>query len=434
MDVGQFLLTLITIFAAAKLCGELAERVGQPAVLGELLGGIVVGVSGFHLVDPHDATVHLLSELGVILLLFLIGLETDLKKLIAVGGPSIAVAMVGVTVPFVLGYGVGILLGYKPILSIFLGAALTATSVGITARVLSDLGRLHDPESQIILGAAVLDDIIGLVILAVVGALGEGTKLSALSVVRITVTAFGFVIVALVVGRILAPRLIRLIARLRVGKALFFASMLFAFALAYTAEAVGSAIIVGSFAAGLVLAGTEKGPQIEHEVHDIAQFFIPIFFVSVGAAVDLGSVSPFDPATRPYFLVGLGLTVVAIVGKIVSGWAAYRPGLKRLVIGVGMIPRGEVGLIFANIGLAAGLLDTGLYSSIALMVVITTFTAPILLRQLLPRAGHAVAAGPEAGGVAGYVSDAPGDAPWEDAHRTSVDQSLPDEVTPPRTS
>lgn len=428
MEIGQFLLTLIAIFAAAKLFGELAERVGQPAVLGELLGGVAVGVSGFHLVDPHDVTVHLLSELGVILLLFLIGLETDLRKLLAVGGPSLAVAVVGVTVPFVLGYGVGIFLGYTSILSVFLGAALTATSVGITARVLSDLGRLHDRESQIILGAAVFDDVIGLIILAVVGSLGDGSGLSWLAIVRISATAFGFVILALVIGNVLAPRLIRLIAHLRISKALFFASVMFAFALAYIAEAVGSAIIVGSFAAGLVLASTEKGLQIEHEVHDIAQFFIPIFFVSVGAAVDLRTVNPFDPASRPYFWVGLGLTVVAIIGKIVAGWAAYGPGLNKLVIGVGMIPRGEVGLIFANIGLEAGLLDTGLYSSVALMVIVTTFAAPILLRQLLPRVGHAMAAGPGAGGVAGYVSDAPGDEPWDDAHRQTVEQKLPDEL------
>jgi len=429
MDIGHFLLTLIAIFAAAKLVGELAERIGQPAVLGELLGGVIVGVSGLHLVDPHDPTVHLLSELGVILLLFLIGLETDLRKLIAVGGPSMAVARVGVTGPFVLGDGVGILLGYPSILSVFLGAALTATSVGITARGLSDLGHLHDKESQIILGAAVFDDIIGLIILAVVGSLGTGgNELSFLSILRIAATAFGFVILALIIGNLLAPRLIRLIANLRVGKALFFASVMFAFALAYLAELVGSAVIVGSFAAGLVLAGTEKGPQIEHEVHDIAQFFIPIFFVSVGAAVDLGTVSPFNPESRPYFYVGLGLTIVAIIGKVVAGWAAYGPGLNKLVIGVGMIPRGEVGLIFANIGLAAGLLNTGLYSSVALMVIVTTFAAPILLRQLLPRVGHAMAAGPSAGGVAGYVSDAPGDAPWDDAHRQTVEQKLPDEL------
>ncbi|HUO85473.1 MAG TPA: cation:proton antiporter, partial [Thermoanaerobaculia bacterium] len=161
MDIGHFLLTLIAIFGFAKLFGEIAERVGQPAVLGELVAGLVVGVSGFHLVDSHDPTVHLLSQLGILLLLFMIGLETDLKKLLAVGVASSAVATVGVLLPFVFGSVAGHLLGYTPLLSIFLGAALTATSVGITARVLSDLGHLHDRESQVILGAAVIDDILG---------------------------------------------------------------------------------------------------------------------------------------------------------------------------------------------------------------------------------------------------------------------------------
>jgi Kef-type K+ transport system membrane component KefB len=410
MTIGQFLLTLIAIFAAAKLFGEIAERVRQPAVLGELFGGVVIGVSGFHLVNPHDPAIHLLSELGVILLLFVIGLETDLRKLLEVGGPSLSVALVGVTVPFALGYGVGVVLGHPPILSVFLGAALTATSVGITARVLSDLGRLEDRESRIILGAAVLDDVIGLVILAVVESLvHNGGDLSAFSVVRITVVAFGFVFLAVVVGTFLAPHLIRLIARLRVANALFFASVMFAFALAYLAEAVGSAVIVGSFAAGLVLARTEKGPQIEREVHDIAQFFIPIFFVAVGAAVDLRSVNPFDPETRPFFLVGLGLTIVAMLGKVVSGWAAYGPGLRKVAIGIGMIPRGEVGLIFAAIGLESGLLSTGLYSSVALMVIVTSFSAPIMLRRVFPPVGP-VPAAPDVTTLAGYVSDAPGDA------------------------
>ncbi|MEO8217284.1 MAG: cation:proton antiporter, partial [Acidobacteriota bacterium] len=229
MTIAGFLLTLIAVFGAAKLCGELAERIGQPAVLGELVAGLIVGVSGLHLVDPHNETMHLLSELGVILLLFLIGLETDLKKLLAVGGSSTAVAVVGVTVPFVLGYAVGIWFGYPSLLAIFLGAALTATSVGITARVLSDLGQLHTGESQVIIGAAVLDDVIGLIILSVVSSLAAGTALSVGGVAKISLTAFGFVIAAVVLGGFLAPYLIRVITRLRVGGALAFAALMFAF-------------------------------------------------------------------------------------------------------------------------------------------------------------------------------------------------------------
>ena len=404
MDIAHFLLTLIALFGAAKLFGELAERVGQPAVLGELVAGVVVGVSGFHLVDPHDTTIHLLAELGVILLLFLIGLETDLDKLLAVGVSAMSVAVVGVALPFLFGYLVGQSLGYSSIVSIFVGATLTATSVGITARVLSDLGHIHDPESQVILGAAVADDVIGLIILTVVSSLGAGRELSLWVISKVTLIAFGFVIVAIVLGGYLAPYLIRAIAKLRVGKALFFASIMFAFTLAYLAEAVGSAMIVGAFAAGLVLARTEKGHEIEREVHDIAQFFIPFFFVSVGAAVDLSAINPFQPETRKFLVIGVLLTIVAIVGKVIAGWAAFDRKLRKVVIGVGMIPRGEVGLIFAQIGLSSGLLVSGLYSSVTLMIMVTTFITPPILRSLL---GKRAAVPAEVEGVASLMTDSP---------------------------
>ena len=383
MNIAELLIALLAIFAAAKLFGELAERIGQPAVLGEMVGGIVIGVSGLHLIDAHDPVLHVLSELGVLLLLFLIGLETDVRRLLSVGSASGAVAIVGVVVPFAAGYGVGAWLGYPTNVSVFLGAALTATSVGITARVLSDLGHLKTDESQVILGAAVVDDILGLVLLTVIGGVAAGEKLTAAGVGKIFGIAFGFVILAVVIGSVLAPKIIRLIARLRVGKALFFASLMFGFGLAYLADLVGSGMIIGAFAAGLVLARTDKGRDIEHEVFDVAQFFIPIFFVSVGAAVDLKALNPFNPDTRQFFIIGMLLTVVAIAGKLVAGYAAFGRPLRKLVIGVGMVPRGEVGLIFAQLGLTAGLLSGGLYSSVALMVMITTFVAPPALRALL---------------------------------------------------
>jgi Kef-type K+ transport system membrane component KefB len=377
VDVAQFLLALIAIFIAAKAFGELAERLGQPAVLGELVGGVIVGVSGFHLVDPHDVTIHLLSELGVILLLFLIGLETDLKKLISVGGSATAVAIVGVLLPLAGGIALGQFLGYRVMVSVFLGAALTATSVGITARVLSDLGHLKDDESQVVLGAAVVDDIIGLVLLTLVSTLAAGGDLTFLGVGRLVLVAFGFVILAIVIGSQLAPWLIRLINQIEMKRGLFFSSLVFALLLAYIAHQVGSAIIIGSFAAGLVLARTHHGKQIEREVHDVAQFFIPIFFVVVGAAVDVTALD------RRYILIGLALTAVGVVGKFAAGYVVWKKGLRRTVIGVGMIPRGEVGLIFAQIGLSTKLLSPGLYSAVALMVMLTTFITPPLLRRLL---------------------------------------------------
>jgi Kef-type K+ transport system membrane component KefB len=377
VDVAQFLLALIAIFIAAKAFGEIAERLGQPAVLGELIGGVIIGVSGLHLVDPHDDTIHLLSELGVILLLFLIGLETDLKKLMEVGGSATAVAIVGVLLPLAGGIAFGQFLGLRMMVSVFLGAALTATSVGITARVLSDLGHLKDDESQVVLGAAVVDDIIGLVLLTLVGTLAAGGELTFLGVGRVILVAFGFVILAIIVGSQLAPRLIRLIDRIEMQRGLFFSSVVFMLLLAFIAHKVGSAIIIGSFAAGLVLARTERGRDIEREVHDVANFFIPIFFVVVGAAIDVKSM------TGRFLWIGLGLTVIGIVGKVAAGYVVWKKGLRRSVIGVGMIPRGEVGLIFAQIGLSSQLLSAGLYSSVALMVMLTTFITPPLLRRLL---------------------------------------------------
>ena len=383
MSIAEFLLALISIFVAAKIFGTIAERLGQPAVLGELIGGVIVGVSGFGLVNPHDVTIHLLSELGVILLLFLIGLETDLKKLMQVGGSATAVAFVGVLLPLAGGVAFGQLLGFRMMVSVFLGASLTATSVGITARVLSDLGHLKDDESQVILGAAVVDDIIGLVLLTLVGTLASGEGLTFLGVGRIVLVAFGFVILAIVIGSQLAPMLIRAIDRIEMARGLFFAAVVFALLLAYLAQKAGSAIIIGSFAAGLVLARTHRGKEIEREVHDVAQFFIPIFFVVVGAAVDLGAINPFNAATRQIFWIGLALTAIGIVGKVAAGFVVWKKGLNRTVIGVGMIPRGEVGLIFATIGLSTKLLTPGLYSAVALMVMLTTFVAPPMLRRLL---------------------------------------------------
>lgn len=408
MTITELLVALLAIFAAAKIFGELAERVGQPAVLGEMLGGIIIGVSGLHLIDAHNPVIHVLSELGVLLLLFLIGLETDMSRLFAVGRASAAVALAGVILPFAAGYGVGVWLNYSTIVSVFLGAALTATSVGITARVLSDLGQLKSDESQVILGAAVLDDILGLVLLTVVSAVAAGEKLTVTGVGRIFGVAFGFVVLALVVGSVLAPRLIALITRLRVAKALFFASIMFAFGLAYLADLVGSALIIGAFAAGLVLAKTDRGRDIEREVYDVAQFFIPIFFVSVGAAVDLRQLNPFRSESRSFLIIGLLLTLVAVLGKLVAGYAAFggRP-LRKIVIGVGMIPRGEVGLIFAQLGLSAGLLSAGLYSSVALMVMVTTFIAPPLLRALLKKETPE-----DPGALCDVVTEAMSDGEW----------------------
>lgn len=373
------------MLGAAKLCGAIAKAVGQPTVLGELVAGVLLGSSVLGLVDPNlEEVVHLLAELGVILLLFAIGLETDLWKLMRVGGASAAVATVGVILPFALGYGACRLLGLSNLVAIVSGAALTATSVGITARVLSDLGRLQDPESQIILGAAVIDDIIGLVILTVVTGLTRGEQVTILGIAEITAVAFGFLVATVVVGSFIVPHVVRLVSRLDSHGPTVILAVILAFGLAWLADQVGSAVIIGAFAAGLVLANTPKVHEIEHGVTELGNFFVPLFFVSVGAAVDVRVLNPLEQSNHSTLLIGGLLIVAAVMGKFVAGYAAPWFKGKKSVIGVGMIPRGEVGLIFAQMGLDSGVLDAKLFSAVTLMVMVTTFLAPPLLRVLFP--------------------------------------------------
>lgn len=384
LNIPQFLGLLVVMLGAARLCGALAKAIGQPTVLGELVAGVLLGASVMGLVNPKVDVIHLLAELGVILLLFAIGLETDLRMLVKVGGASAAVATVGVVVPFALGYAVCRLLGLPNLVALVAGASLTATSVGITARVLSDLGRLQEPESQIILGAAVIDDVIGLVILTVIAALTNGESVTIMSVARITGVAFGFLLGTLLVGSLIVPRLVRLVGKIDLPGTTTIMALILAFGLAWLADRAGSAVIIGAFAAGLLLAKTPQAHEVEHGVTELGNFFVPLFFVSVGAAVDIRVFNPMDRANHATLLVGSLLILVAVVGKFAAGYAAPWFKGKRSVIGVGMIPRGEVGLIFAQMGLSSGVFDAKLFSAVTLMVMATTFLAPPLLRALFP--------------------------------------------------
>jgi Kef-type K+ transport system membrane component KefB len=382
-SVEQFLLLLAVILVSAKVLGELAERVGQPAIVGELLAGVILGPSLLGYVDPTLPALHLTAEIGVVLLLFGIGLETDLKRLLSVGVAATAVAVVGVFLPFVAGYFVSRALGLALLPAIVAGAALTATSVGITARVFSDLGRLKTVEGQIVLGAAVIDDVIGLVILAIVSDVVAGTAPSVLGVVRTTAVAFGFLAAALIAGRFVVPPLFAVIARSGKEHTLASMALALAFFLAVLASNVGSALIVGAFAAGLVLAPTEHVHVVERGIVRLANVFVPIFFVAVGAAVDVRTFG-----SGAVVSVGLALTAVAILGKFAAGYVPVWVRARKTVIGVGMIPRGEVGLIFAQTGLTAGVIDAGEYSALMFMVLVTTFIAPPLLRKLLTKAAE----------------------------------------------
>lgn len=384
LSVPQFLGMIVLILAAAKLLGALAKAFGQPTVLGELLAGVLLGGSVLGVVGPEHEVVHLLAELGVVILLFAIGLETDLGKLMKVGGSSAAVATVGVVLPFALGYGVCHLLGLGGLTAVVAGASLTATSVGITARVLSDLGRMQEPESQIIIGAAVIDDIVGLVILTVVAGLVQGEQVTAWGVARITGSAFGFLAATLLVGSFLLPLVMRLAGSFRLPATPTILAVMLALALAWLADKAGSAVIIGAFVAGVLLARSPKARDIEHGVTELGNFFVPIFFVSVGAAVDVRVFNPADPANRTTLLVGGLLIVAAVAGKFAAGYAIPWFKGKKSVIGVGMIPRGEVGLIFAQMGLSSGVFDAKLFGAVTLMVLVTTFLAPPLLRVLFP--------------------------------------------------
>ena len=390
--MARFFLVLAAILAAAKLFGEAAERIGQPAVLGELLAGVLLGGSALGIVPaggPEAEVIHVLAELGVLLLLFEIGLETDLREMFRVGPAALAVAVVGITLPFAFGF---LYWRYVPhatsgsgdltTAAIFVGATLTATSVGITARVLSDLGRMRTVEARIIIGAAVIDDVLGLVILSVVSAVAAGASVSLLGISRTLAIAVGFLVVAVVIGRFLAPRLFDVIVRMRVRYVLVVASVAFALGLAALAGLVGSALIIGAFAAGLILSGTNQFDTIEHEVRPVASIFTPIFFVSVGSSLNLALLNPSTPEARATLLMAGAITVLAVIGKIAAGWAAPWTRFRRLVVGVGMVPRGEVGLIFADIGRRSGVLGDEAFGAILLMVMVTTFIAPPALKAL----------------------------------------------------
>ena len=375
--VAELLLVLVAVFIATKLIGEAAQRIGQPAVLGELIAGVVLGGSVLGILDPADPVIHILAEIGVMVLLFEIGLHTDLRALIRVGKAATAVGVVGLTLPFLGGYFVAMWLGQPPIVALVCGAALTATSIGISARVLSDLGRLETPEGQVVLGAAVLDDVVGLIILSVVAGIVGGEGITTLGVAKTAGIALGFVVVALLVGGIVAPPVFKFVERIKTAGALGLIALAFAFAMAALASMAGSALIIGAFAAGLVLHNTPQRQDIERSTTAIGHFFVPIFFAAVGASVELSAFG--DPDA---LLVGGALIVVGIAGKIAAGYAPFWFKGSKLLVGVAMVPRGEVGLIFAQMGLASGAIGADIFGALMLMVLVTTFVTPPLLGRL----------------------------------------------------
>jgi Kef-type K+ transport system membrane component KefB len=408
------------ILIVAKLGGELFERIRQPAVLGELVIGIILGnlaLAGFMAAEPlkSNEIIAALAEIGVIILLFEVGLESNLGEMLEVGWSSLFVAVAGVVVPFFLGWGVAAYFvpGEARLAHLFIGATLCATSVGITARVLKDMGRLQTRESRIILGAAVIDDVLGLVILAVVaGAIkstAAGTLISMREVAIIAGKAVAFLFGAIAIGGFLTPHVFRRAGRFKSRGVLLALAIAFCFLLAWAAAKVGLAPIVGAFAAGLVLdefhfeTFEEKGKQdLQRLVAPVSSVLVPIFFVLMGMRVDLRAFARIE-------LLGFAaaLTLAAIVGKQVCSLVVVERGLNRLAIGLGMIPRGEVGLIFAGIGAtlmlpnAQGInepvIGAGTFGVIVIMVIVTTLVTPPALKAALAR-------------KSATIEDEPGDA------------------------
>nr|WP_155523677.1 cation:proton antiporter [Nodosilinea nodulosa] len=412
--LASVLLSLIVIYLAAKIGGELCTRINLPAVLGELVGGVIVGVSAMHLIvfpeggsevqsllmnlvgmtagqspegllkvfQGESEVISILAELGVIILLFEIGLESDLKELIRVGPQAAMVAVVGVVVPFAAGTaGLIAIFGIDTIPAVFAGAALTATSIGITAKVLAEMQQLSSKEGQIIIGAAVLDDVLGIIVLAVVASLAKTGEIEILNVVYLIAGAAAFLVGSILVGRLLSPYFVMVVDQMNTRGQVLISSLIFAFVLAYIAAAIQLEAILGAFAAGLILAETTKHKELEEQISPIADMLVPIFFITVGARTDLSVLNPLEPANRAGLIIASFLVVVAILGKVVAGFAIFgQPGINRLAVGVGMIPRGEVGLVFAGVGAASGVLTESLDAAIIVMVIFTTFLAPPLLR------------------------------------------------------
>jgi Kef-type K+ transport system membrane component KefB len=416
--IVRVLLALILILAVAKLGGEVAERIGMPAVLGELVGGVLLGNlvllnAGWDFFEPVRVTpisvdwaviLAGLAQLGVIILLFEVGLESTVQGMLKVGPSAFLVAVLGVIAPSLLGFGVswffikempaglaaivppGFSLNY---VHLFVGTVLSATSVGITARVFKDLNRLQQKEAQIILGAAVIDDVLGLVILAAVSgiitsaAAGKPPELS--SVIGISAIALVFLAGSLAIGAFLVPKVMNGLARMRTRGVMLISALVFAFGLSYLSGVVGLAPIVGAFAAGLLLEDVHfKGFRhefgIEKLVHPISTFLVPVFFVLMGIQVRLETF-----ADTTVLGIAAGLTLAALIGKQICGLGVLEKGLDRLTVGVGMIPRGEVGLIFANIGKSLRVLDDAVFSAIVIMVIVSTLITPPILKWTLSR-------------------------------------------------
>lgn len=395
MQQERILLDIFILFAATQLAGHLARRLRQPAVVGEIVAGVLVGPHLLGWVRGSDA-LSVLAEIGVVILLFYVGLETRVRDLVRVGRHSLAAGTLGVLLPLGAGIALMLGLGYPSPVACFLGAALVATSVGITARVLVDLHQEGSRAARVILGAAVYDDILGLLILAiVVGAARR--ELSLLGSVLTAVQAVAFTVFVVLLGTRIVRRFSVHLGSLRVRSPEFVVAMIVCLGLSALAGYLKLAALVGAFLAGMVFSETREAPQIRSRVEPVYDLLVPLFFGAMGALVNVSALSN----ARVLALAGV-VTLVAIVTKLLGcGLGALPLGRREaLLIGVGMIPRGEVGIVVAMIGLGLGILSPALYGVVVTMSLVTTLVTPPVLAWLL--AGHPV---PQRAGAASPVAE-----------------------------
>jgi Na+:H+ antiporter len=377
-NANKILLTLFIMLAAAKIAAEIFERLRQPAVVGEILAGVIIGGSVLNWVAPSEFT-DILAEIGVIFLLFTVGLETKPSSIFKVGKSALLVAVLGIVVPFIGGYLLMWAWGASTVQSLFIGTALVATSIGITARVLSALGLLDAPTSRIILGAAVIDDILGLLILAIVSSVAEG-RIDYVEILTTAALAVGFTAFVALVGAKILTNLAPRIERLRIGDSFFVFGLVLCLGLSVAAAYIGVAAIIGAFLAGMALAEASEGNRAMHkQTSAVTEFLVPFFLVNIGMQLKL---DVFRDSS--VVMLAIILTILAVLTKLIGcGLASINLGWRRAAqIGVGMSPRGEVGIVVAQIGLSLAVIDAALYGVVLFMAVATTLIAPPVLKLL----------------------------------------------------
>jgi len=405
METHSLLIEVAVVLLAARLFAEIAVRLRSPSIIGELCAGIIIGPSLLGWVTPSEPF-RLLAEIGIILLLFEVGLETDLQRLARAGPKSVVVALTGFVLPFLLGSSASYyLFGLSPLVALFIGGTLTATSIGITIRILSDLGRHRSYEGQIVLGAAVIDDLLGVFLLAVLYEFAMSGSVSLANSGKIMIYVGGFFLVAPVMAKILSPVFKRyndytnlpgVIPVVLVSIVLIFAEL---------AHIIGAPHLLGGFAAGIALsrrfflpfgASLNLEPEFTACLHEqmkpVIRLFTPIFFVMVGLSMDLGAI---DWSSAWIWVFSIGIATIAIIAKLAAPFLIRESIPMRIAIGMAMVPRGEVGLIFAELGRTAGLFDAPVYAGLVLVIAYTTLAAPFWIKLYYNRYGDRLPASPD---------------------------------------